>query len=442
MKKILTIAGYDPSSGAGITRDLDVFFSLGLHGLSALTAAVIQGPSGVSAVFPTPPERFASMLEAACTGVDIDAIKIGVVWDEALGKEITSFVAARPGVPVVIDPVSLAKNSVPLITQEGLLYLMNALFPLAGAITPNIDEASAITGLNITGPDDMKEAARAIHAMGPGAVVIKGGHLEGAPVDLLFDGRDYLFHTKRRIDKNVHGTGCMFSSALASFLAHGYPVTEAFFATQEFMTSMLNESYRIDEKGYFYSASAIPAGRKAGRLEALSSLRKAGTALARLHLPDLVPESQLDIGYAVMGAAGTEDVASFPGRIGSLQGELFVKSEPAFETSSPVDRMILSFMKCYPFMRSGMNLKFRGETVQKAVKNGMTTVLLEMDGVVDGSVDGIGEAFDSLVERASLNTKNPPDIIYDKGSAGKEPMIRLFARNPEELIKKMEIIGR
>jgi hydroxymethylpyrimidine/phosphomethylpyrimidine kinase len=382
------------------------------------------------------------MLEAACTGVDIDAIKIGVVWDEALGKEITSFVAARPGVPVVIDPVSLAKNSVPLITQEGLLYLMNALFPLAGAITPNIDEASAITGLNITGPDDMKEAARAIHAMGPGAVVIKGGHLEGAPVDLLFDGRDYLFHTKRRIDKNVHGTGCMFSSALASFLAHGYPVTEAFFATQEFMTSMLNESYRIDEKGYFYSASAIPAGRKAGRLEALSSLRKAGTALARLHLPDLVPESQLDIGYAVMGAAGTEDVASFPGRIGSLQGELFVKSEPAFETSSPVDRMILSFMKCYPFMRSGMNLKFRGETVQKAVKNGMTTVLLEMDGVVDGSVDGIGEAFDSLVERASLNTKNPPDIIYDKGSAGKEPMIRLFARNPEELIKKMEIIGR
>jgi hydroxymethylpyrimidine kinase/phosphomethylpyrimidine kinase len=262
MKKILTIAGYDPSSGAGITRDLDVFFSLGLHGLSVLTAIVIQGPTGVQALHPLPVQQFTPLLDVSGKGIELDGVKIGIVWDEAHCREIAAFLSGRPNVPVVIDPITLAKNDTPLITEKGLSSLITDLFPLAAVVTPNITEASAITGKTIVGPDDMKEAARAILTMGPRAVIIKGGHLEGEPMDILFDGQGFLFHGKRRVQKTVHGTGCMFSSAIASFLALGYPLKQAFLATQTFMTAMLDESYRIDDGGYFYSSSGILADRQ------------------------------------------------------------------------------------------------------------------------------------------------------------------------------------
>ena len=128
MKNILTIAGFDPSSGAGITKDLDVFFSLGAHGLSVPTGVVAQGPRGVEAVYPTPMEQFSFMLEMAGREPAIDGIKIGVVWDEEHLKEIASFIKERANIPVVIDPVSHAKNETPLITAEGFRYLLEASF--------------------------------------------------------------------------------------------------------------------------------------------------------------------------------------------------------------------------------------------------------------------------------------------------------------------------
>jgi hydroxymethylpyrimidine kinase/phosphomethylpyrimidine kinase len=259
MKKILTIAGYDPSSGAGITRDLDVSFSLGLHGLSAITAIVVQGPSGVSSLSPIGSDVFTNMLDAVGSDVTIDGVKIGVVWGEPAGKAIASFLSARRGVPVVIDPITHAKNGAPLVTAEGLSFLITGLFPLASVVTPNITEASAMTHMKITCLEDMKEAARVLRSMGPGAVIVKGGHLEGAPTDLLFDGEEFLVHTKERVDRTVHGTGCMFSASLASFLTLGYSLREAFYASQEFMTTMLSRSYRINDKGYYYSSSAVLA---------------------------------------------------------------------------------------------------------------------------------------------------------------------------------------
>jgi hydroxymethylpyrimidine kinase / phosphomethylpyrimidine kinase / thiamine-phosphate diphosphorylase len=441
MKKILTIAGYDPSSGAGITRDLDVFFSLGLHGLSAPTATVIQGPLGVSALHPTPLPQFTSMLDVSRAGIDLSGVKIGVVWDEPYCMEIASFLSERPHIPVVIDPISQAKNDTPLVTGKGFSSLITALFPLAAAVTPNITEASAITGRKIDGPEDMKEAARAILGKGPRAVIIKGGHLEGEPMDLLFDGDDFVFHRKRRVHKTVHGTGCMFSSAIASFLAHGYPLKVAFFATQDFMTSMLNESYRIDDKGYFYSSSGIVAGRRSGRIGVLDSLESAGVQMTRLQMADLVPEGQLNMGYAIMEARGIEDIAAFPGRIGLNEDRIFIKGEPRFGASSRVARMILAFMKFYPFVRSGVNVRFSVEAIDRAREKGMDVVRSDWSERPPQGEDN-GESFDFLVEAALKGAKSAPDIIYDTGFAGKEPTIRVFAANPQELIKKMEIMRR
>ncbi|MBA4418487.1 MAG: bifunctional hydroxymethylpyrimidine kinase/phosphomethylpyrimidine kinase [Syntrophus sp. (in: bacteria)] len=257
MNKILTIAGYDSSSGAGITRDLDVFFSLAIHGLSVPTATVLQGPQGVEAVYPTPEAQFIRTLQLIGRDIDIQGVKIGVVWDRPYCEEIARFLEPREGMPVVIDPVGAAKNGIPLITEKGLSCLVDSLFPLAWVVTPNIPEAALLTGKAIDTVEDMKKAAQAIHGMGPRSVIVKGGHLVGEPVDLLFDGSEFFFFEKQRIDREVHGTGCIFSSALTAFLVLGHTVREAFFAAQAFMTDMLKESYRIDEAGYFYASPGI-----------------------------------------------------------------------------------------------------------------------------------------------------------------------------------------
>jgi hydroxymethylpyrimidine kinase / phosphomethylpyrimidine kinase / thiamine-phosphate diphosphorylase len=440
VKRILTIAGYDPSSGAGITKDLDVFFSLGLHGLSIPTATVAQDPGGVEAVYPTPVEQFAFMLGMAGRGARIDGIKIGVAWDEAHLREIVSFIRERKNVPVVIDPVFNAKNETPLITAEGIRYLTDAVFPLATVVTPNIPEASLIIGKPISSMDDMKEAAEAVCRMGPGAAIVKGGHLEGEPVDVLFDGKEFSLFGKERRNKQVHGTGCAFSSALTAFLAHGYPVREAFFACQEFMSTMLNESYRIDEAGYFYGSAGLTNSREAERYRVVGAVRKAGEQLRERNMSELIPEVQLNLGYGITGASGIEDVAAFPGRISRSEGRVFVKGEPRFGASSHVARMILAFMKYYPWIRSCANVRFSEDTISKARKEGMDVLLIDRRTQPAGAEETVGINLDPLVAKALQRTNHPPDIIYDTGDMGKEAIIRLFAKDPLELIKKMEII--
>jgi len=441
VKHILTIAGYDPSSGAGITKDLDVFFSLGLHGLSVPTATVAQGPSGVEAVYPTPVEQFSFMLGMTGRGPRIDGIKIGVVWDEAHLREIAAFVKGRGEIPVVIDPVFGAKNETPLITPEGVGYLIDNVFPLATAVTPNIPEASLITGKPIRSIGEMKEAAEAIHRMGPGSVIVKGGHLEGEPVDVLFDGKDFSLFQKERRKRQVHGTGCTFSSALAAHLTRGYPVREAFLACQEYMVRALNDSYRIDEQGYFYSSAGLADSRKAERYTVVGAVRRAGEQFAERNMWELIPEVQLNMGFGITDASGIEDIAAFPGRIGRHEGRVLLKGEPRFGASSHVARMILAFMKHYPWIKSCANIRFSEDAIRKAREEGMDVLL------VDGKTESAGPrqetgpvSLDPLVEKALQGTNHPPDIIYDTGDMGKEAIIRLFAKDPLELIKKMEII--
>jgi hydroxymethylpyrimidine kinase/phosphomethylpyrimidine kinase len=257
MKKILTAAGYDPSSGAGITKDLDIFFSLGIHGIGVPTCIVIQGPQGVSDIYPIPVPHFAAMLEKAPGEGPVDGLKIGVVRDKPYVDEIKAFLARNGKIPVVVDPVATSKNNRKLNTDAGFQELIRLIFPVSDIVTPNIDEASMITGMEITDGESMKEAARRLADMGPRAVVVKGGHLRGAPVDVLYDGKEFLLREKTRIDRQVHGTGCAFSALLLSFLVLGYPLKDAFLAAEESMDKLITSSYRIDKGGYFYMATGV-----------------------------------------------------------------------------------------------------------------------------------------------------------------------------------------
>ena len=263
MNSILSVAGFDASSGAGVIRDVDTFFSFGFHGIAVPTSTVIQGPSGVERVKASSAALFRETLAAATRGVHLSGIKIGVLCNEACVRETAAFIGARETVPVVFDPVFAAKNGIPLITEKGISACRSLLFGKTAVLTPNADEASVITGKRVRTVNEARAAAVAIRSLGPRAVIVKGGHLKGDPVDVFFDGEGILVHEKKRVDAAVHGTGCTFSSILTCFLARGLSPRDAFTAAGRAFEELLRSRYRIDENGYYYVSTACrPDARK------------------------------------------------------------------------------------------------------------------------------------------------------------------------------------
>ena len=197
MKSVLTIAGFDPSSGAGISRDLDTFFSLGLHGIAAPTSIVVQNPNGVQDVYPMPYVAFQAMLSSMQEKMHVSGVKVGVLWNEQYVEALSAYLPEYPEIPVVVDPILTAKNGVKLLSDKGLKSLIKLVFPKTTVITPNLDEASQIIGDKVKTLKDMEACARSLTAIGPQAVVVKGGHLKGEPIDLLFDGV-FLYNMEKK----------------------------------------------------------------------------------------------------------------------------------------------------------------------------------------------------------------------------------------------------
>ena len=440
MKHVLTIAGHDLSSGAGITKDLEIFLAVGLHAVSIPTSFVIQGPAGVNDLFPVPAEPFGRMLKTAKNEMALDGVKIGVLGEITQVKAISSFLKDYREKPIVVDPVITSKNGFKLISDDGLRLMIKHIFPLSYLITPNIDEASTILKEPIRNATEMERAAMLLSQLGPRNVLLKGGHLPGDPIDVLFNGKDVFMHEKTRIGREVHGTGCALSSLMLSFILLGYPVKEAFLEAENEMEALLKESYKLNGKGYWYSNLTRIAHKGNDRLHVLKSLHDASLKLQNLNMVALIPEVQMNVGYAIREARGIEDVAAFPGRIGHSHGKVCFKGGPEFGVSSHVASLILTYMKAYPHMRACVNIRYDDGLVERAKQCGMA--VMSMDGRTEPEcVKRVeGRSLDFLVEKALKASGSPPDIIYDTGDVGKEPIIRLFAKDPSELLKKMEMM--
>jgi hydroxymethylpyrimidine kinase/phosphomethylpyrimidine kinase len=441
MKTILTVAGFDPTSGAGITRDLDTFFSLGLQGVSTPTCFVVQSPAGVRSVQPVPAAHFSEMLTLFRRDVSIDGLKIGALCETEHGEELSRFLGYYPSLPVVADPVISAKNGTRLVTGEALEYLIKVVLPLATLVTPNTEECNVMTGRECDNVEAMKAGAMALHRMGMKAVVVKGGHLKGSLVDVLFDGRDFAYWERRRIDREIHGTGCSFSSLMTAYLVLGYSLKEAFRAAEGTMEAMLKHSYRIGSEGYYYMSQGVMNSDSTARWAVLQSMREAAKKLVELNPVELIPAVQMNMGYAVTGAKGIEDVVAFPGRIGHHKGRLLFHGEPQFGASSHVARLILTYMRFQPHMRAAVDVRYDEEIIEKAEKKGLQVAFFDRRVEPEKVKGQEGKSLDFLVDEALRTFGGAPDIIYDKGDLGKEPIIRLFGRDPLELIEKMELIG-
>jgi hydroxymethylpyrimidine/phosphomethylpyrimidine kinase len=242
----MTIAGSDPSAGAGIQADLKTFAAMGVYGTSVITAITVQNTSGVHRIQETPPELVAAQIDAVLGDIGADAVKTGMLASAEIVEVVARKMRQYSLSNLVVDPVMRASSGQALLPEDALAALRERLLPLALVVTPNLDEAAALTGEEVRDFQGMREAAARIAAMGARNVVVTGGHLEGPAVDLLFDGREYHELSAPRVDTtNTHGAGCTFASAIAASLAKGLDVRRAVITAKAFVTKAMQQSFQV-----------------------------------------------------------------------------------------------------------------------------------------------------------------------------------------------------
>lgn len=240
-KVVLTIAGSDSGGGAGLQADLRCFAALGVHGTCAITAVTAQNTVGVHSVQPLLPSLVDAQLAAVMSDLTPAAAKTGMLATTEIMEVVASW-AALPGFPaLVVDPVMIASSGARLLDEKAERAFLSLLFPLATVATPNLHEAARLVGSPVTNLDEMTGAARQLHRRGPRWVVITGGHLGGSvAADVVFDGCEITVLRQPRVDsRNLHGTGCTFSAAIAAHLALGHAPLEAIAAAKHFVSAAI-----------------------------------------------------------------------------------------------------------------------------------------------------------------------------------------------------------
>jgi len=237
--RVLTVAGSDSGGGAGIQADLKTMLAFGVHGMSVVTAVTAQDSNGVHGYWELPVEAVDAQLAAVLDDIGVDAVKTGML----ASPDLVSVTAKRLGqvsAPIVVDPVCVSKHGDPLLVPEAVEAIVTELLPLATVVTPNLPEVTRLTGLVVRDAGGQREAAEALLALGPTWVLVKGGHLDGAPNDLLTDGDTEVELTAPRLDnRHTHGTGCTLASAIASSLALGGSVPDAVQAAKDYVTGAI-----------------------------------------------------------------------------------------------------------------------------------------------------------------------------------------------------------
>lgn len=243
---VLTIAGTDPSGGAGIQADLKTFQELQSYGMSVVTSVVAQNTTGVKNVHHLPDAFIREQLFAVSEDMPVHAVKTGMIANKEMMQVIKDWMQTVDA-PYIMDPVMIAQSGDTLVEQEEQIYLKRHLVPESTLVTPNIPETETLLNKQIDNEEDMKEAAvEIVEKLGAGAALVKGGHLKGKAVDFLYDGHQLHTFEAERIDSaNTHGTGCTYSAAIAAYMSRGYPLAQAVEKGKHFVTEAIRHSFNL-----------------------------------------------------------------------------------------------------------------------------------------------------------------------------------------------------
>jgi hydroxymethylpyrimidine/phosphomethylpyrimidine kinase len=426
---VMTIAGSDSGGGAGIAADLKTFAAFGVHGTCAITSVTAQNTTGVLKAFDLAPEAVASQIEAVCTDMEITWAKTGMLASSDIVKEVAKQVK-KHRLSLVLDPVMAAEAGGDLLRKEALSVLIEELLPLCKVTTPNASEAAALAGIPVKTHEDAKLAARKIADLGVEAVIVTGGHIDAT--DLLYDSGSCAFTrvSGTFVKGGTHGSGCTYSASMAACLAWGDSLETAAKKAKGFVEEAIIRSIPVG-KGV---SPVNPLGKTLEEKErylALKSVKEAVSTLADSpEFAELIPEVGCNIGMAIPGAENYEDIAAIEGRIVKYRERANPVGCVDFGASRHVARVIFAALRENPDTRAALNIKY-------------STEILEACGAM-----GLGiSSFDRAKEPEGVSTMDwgtaeaikeyggVPEVIYDKGGMGKEPMVRLLGKDALELAK-------
>ncbi|WP_440947462.1 bifunctional hydroxymethylpyrimidine kinase/phosphomethylpyrimidine kinase [Methanosarcina sp. T3] len=426
---VMTIAGSDSGGGAGIAADLKTFAAFGVHGTCAITSVTAQNTTGVLEAFDLAPEAVASQIEAVCTDMEIKWAKTGMLASAEIVKEVANQVK-KHGLSLVIDPVMAAEAGGDLLRREAFSVLIKELLPLCKVTTPNASEAGALAGIPVKTPEDAKLAARKIADLGVEAVIVTGGHLDAT--DLIYESASDAFTRVPGtfVGGGTHGSGCTYSAAMTACLACEDSLETAARKAKNFVVQAIKRSKPIG-RGV---GPVNPLGKTLEEKErylALKDVKKAVLILANSpEFAKLIPEVGCNIGMAIPDARGYEDVAAVEGRIVRYRGRANPVGCIDFGASRHVARVIFAALCEKPGIRAAMNVKYSEEILTACREMGLGISSFDREKEPEGVSTMDWGSSEAIKEYGRV-----PEVIYDEGGVGKEPMIRLLGTEASELAK-------
>ncbi|MFL2948525.1 MAG: bifunctional hydroxymethylpyrimidine kinase/phosphomethylpyrimidine kinase [Nitrospinales bacterium] len=433
----LTIAGSDSGGGAGIQADLKTFSSLGVFGKTIITSVTSQNSFGVHSTYDLPVVVVEQQFRAISEDKKCQAVKTGMLGNEKTVCLIAKMIKKNRLNNVVIDPVVLSSSGKSLLTRNGIEALKKHLLPLASLVTPNIKEAELLSGLKIENLSDRKKAARVILKTGVHAVLITGGHLKGNPEDLLLDNKGMqVFSSERLLKVDIHGTGCVFSSAITAGLSKSIPLREAVGEAKEYIGQAI--------VGGVASGNGTPCVepfaamyRESEKKQCLSDLEDAIEIFTKEQIGNLVPEVQTNIGLGLSNAKKHEDVLAIPGRVIKNGEDIFTGARPQFGGSRHVANIVLTVMQHDPNKRAVMNIKYTDNLLKICKKLKFKIASFDRSKEPKKVRVREGSSLEWGTDKAIESFGSVPDIIYDLGGIRKEEMIRVISEDMESLVEKI-----
>jgi hydroxymethylpyrimidine/phosphomethylpyrimidine kinase len=443
---VLTIASSDSSGGAGIPMDLFAFGMLKVHGCSVLTGVTAQDSVKFHSMEPVSPDMIKTQFESVVGDFIPVALKTGMLGTTETVGTVASLLKdynqshKEEFKGVVVDPVLGTTVSGGLDEFNELVKAYRTeMVPLASLLTPNIPEAEALLDrtLEIDTDEKIADALFALQKLGARNVLLKGGHSvsrkKGTVTDWLLDSseRVHSFEWKYEPVGPVHGTGCMLSALIAAHMALGYTnVYQAVSGAESLLHECMEHTHRkgAGELRYFNTASCGSWQMHSARV--YEALQAARSEFQKVLVPELVPEVGINFGYALPAAQTPEDICALDTRIIKTTEGVQVSGGLAFGASSHVARIILSAMSFDLRYRSALNLRYSMEMVEHAEKLGLTIGTFHRADEPDGS-----STMEWGSKKAIEDLGSVPDLIYDLGGVGKEPMVRIIAMNPKEAVE-------
>ena len=418
MRTALTIAGSDSGGGAGIQADLKSFAAVGVHGTSVITCVTAQNTRAVTSIFPLPAVEIRAQMRAVLDDFDVRGAKTGMLYS----AEIVGTVARELGstdFPLVVDPVMVATVGARLEQDDFRDALVDRLLPRADLVTPNRREAERLAGHPIRDVEGMESAAKEIRGLGPGAVLVKGGHVAGELVDVLYDGRRVRRFRSFRHAKELHGAGCTLAASIAGYLAQGERLPRAIESARSRVAAGFLTSYHAGQGVEIINSQVRP-----DRYDVWLALTRAAPALSRAVLPRLRPRRGLRLTYALAGATAARDLCTWREAEGQA---LFAAPgvHPGIE---------LAVLHVNPTLRASATLMYPRKNL-RLLGLGRLRVLV-LDGASAGRKGG-----DGGVERAIVEAGTPPDVLVDARTEGRDTTMLILGEDPQRVLRKIRRIA-